>query len=234
MKGITLVAAVFMSAALVVLLPATAEANDTECTGTMTGGTFDNVVVPPGATCVLINATVLGNVKALEDSRLRIDFGNIFGNVEGDKADVVQIFVTDVRGQISIKEGGPAVGPAPEFQVCGNGMDFTTCEVAIIGGSNVFFGGIQIEKMVGTVLIAGARVRENVKVEANVIAAPEILFLQNNRVSGNFEVFKNTGNGNKQVLGNNVHQSLQCFEHDPPFFAAGNIAGNAQGQCVAP
>jgi hypothetical protein len=88
--------------------------------------------------------------------------------------------------------------------------------------------------MVGTVLIAGARVRENVKVEANVIAAPEILFLQNNRVQGNLEVFKNMGSGNKQVLGNTVQQSLQCFENDPPFFAAGNIAGNAQGQCAAP
>ena len=231
MKRITLVAALLMSAALVVLLPSTAEADDTPCTGTMTGGTFDNVVVPPGATCVLIEVTVLGNVKALEDSRLRIDFSNIGGNVEGDKADVVQIFVTDVRGQISIKEGGPAVGPDPNFQVCGFGMDFTTCEVAIVFG-NVFFGGIQVEKMVGSVLIAGVRVRENVKVEANVVAAHEILFLQNNRVQGNVEVFKNTGDGNKQVLGNSVQQSLQCFENDPPFFAAGNIAGNAQGQCA--
>jgi hypothetical protein len=148
MKRITLVAALLMSAALVVLLPSTAEADDTPCTGTMTGGTFDNVVVPPGATCVLIEATVLGNVKALEDSRLCIDFSDIGGNVEGDKADVVQIFGSDVRGQISIKEGGPAVGPAPEFQVCGNGMDFTTCEVSIAGG-NVFFGGIRSRRWLG-------------------------------------------------------------------------------------
>jgi len=84
MKRITLVAALLMSAALVVLLPSTAEADDTPCTGTMTGGTFDNVVVPPGATCVLIEATVLGNVKALEDSRLRVDFSDIGGNVEGE------------------------------------------------------------------------------------------------------------------------------------------------------
>ena len=233
MKRITRVGGVLMSAALVVLGASNAEANDTPCTGTMTGGTFDNVVVPPGATCVLIEATVLGNVKALEDSRLRIDFSDIGGNVEGDKADVVQIFGTDVRGQISIKEGGPAVGPDPNFQVCGFGMGFTTCEVAIAGG-NVFFGGIQVEKIVGTVSIAGVRVRENVKVEANVVAAHESLFLQNNRVQGNLEVFKNTGDGIKFVLGNSVHQSLQCFENDPPFLASGNIAGNAQGQCVVP
>jgi hypothetical protein len=233
MKRITLVGAMLMSAALVVLLASNAEANDTLCTGTMTGGTFDNVVVPPGATCVLIEATVLGNVKALEDSRLRIDFSDIGGNVEGDKADVVQISVSDVRGQISIKEGGPAVGPDPNFQVCGFGMGFTTCEVVIAGG-NVFFGGIQVEKTVGTVLIAGVRVGGNVKVEANVVAAPEILFLQNNIVHGNFEVFKNTGDGNKFVLGNTVQQSLQCFENEPPFLASGNTAGNAQGQCAAP
>jgi hypothetical protein len=112
-------------------------------------------------------------------------------------------------------------------------MNFTTCEVAIVLG-NVFFGGIQVEKTVGTVLIAGVRVRGNVKVEANVVAAPEILFLQNNRVQGNFEVFKNTGNGDKRVEGNAVQQSLQCFENEPPFFAAGNTAGNAQGQCAVP
>lgn len=232
MKRITLVGRVLMSAALVVLLASNAEANDTPCEGALSG-TFDNVIVPPGATCYLSDSTVLGNVKALEHSRLRVDNSDIRGNVEGDKADIVQIFFSDVHGQISIKEGGLAATPAPDFNVCGFGMNFTPCEVLILGG-NVFFGGIQVEKMVGTVLIAGVRVRENVKVEANVVDVPEILFLQNNRVQGNLEVFKNMGSGNKQVQGNTVQQSLQCFENEPPFVAAGNTAGNAQGQCAAP
>jgi hypothetical protein len=174
---------------------------------------------------------VFGNVKALEDSRLRISRSTVGGNVEGTKADIVQIFFSSVRENFLIREGGPAAAPAPLFNVCGFGIDFTPCE-ALIVGTTVEFGGIHIEKMVGSILMDAVTVRGNVKVEQNVIAAPELLFLQNVRVDENLQVLKNTGSGNKILLGNRVGQNLQCFENDPPFVAAGNMATSAEGQCA--
>jgi hypothetical protein len=80
-------------------------------TGVLTG-TFDNVVVPPGARCTLENSFVQGNVKALESSQLVIENSNVRGNVVGDKADLVQVNVSTVRESISIKEGGPPLPPS--------------------------------------------------------------------------------------------------------------------------
>src|SRR5687768_18568325 len=112
MNRLECIIAMVISAALVLVLPSNAEADDTACVGALTG-TFDNVIVPPGQVCHLTNSMVWGNVKALEGAQLRIDHSHINGNVEGDKADIVQLFFTVVREQISIKEGGPAATVLP-------------------------------------------------------------------------------------------------------------------------
>lgn len=217
--------------ALVVAASSQAQAYDAQCVGVLTG-TWDNIVVPPGATCSLLEATVLGNVKALEKSRLRIDRSTVLGNLEGDKADIVQVFFSDVRQQISITGGGPAEAPAPLFNVCGFGMDFTPCEV-LIAAVNVEEGNVQISKTVGSVLIQRLDVhRGNVKVEDNVIAAHELFFLDNSTVAQNLQIFKNIGPGNKFVQGNRVGENLQCFENEPPFVGRFNTAGQAEGQCA--
>jgi hypothetical protein len=232
MKRIEFVIAIAMSAAFILASPSNAEADDTACVGALTG-TFDNVIVPPGQICHLTNSTVWGNVKALEHSRLRIERSTINGNVEGDKADIVQLFFTEVREQISIKEGGPAASADGVFNVCGFGMGFTPCEV-LLAGVTVEVGGIQIEKMVGSVLFDRVRVPGNIKVEANVITGTEFLFLNNTTVDENLQVFKNTGSGQKQLQGNSIGQNLQCFENDPPFVVLFNTASQAEGQCAVP
>jgi hypothetical protein len=173
----------------------------------------------------------LGNVKALENSRLLIRDSNVQGNVEGDKADIVQIFFSTVREYILIKEGGPAEPPAQELNVCGPGANFTPCE-ALIVGTTVELGGIQIEKMIGDVLIAAVTVQGNLKVEDNFISG--LLSIRNAAVAGNLQVFKNMGPGAKFVQGNSVGQNLQCFENEPPFVGQGNTAGHAEGQCAPP
>jgi hypothetical protein len=233
MKRIECVTAVVISAALVLVSPSTAAADDTMCVGSLTG-TFDNVIVPPGQTCVLNDAMVWGNVKALEDSRLRINNSRVNGNVEGDKADIVQLFFTVVREQITIKEGGPAASILPSpFNVCGNGILFSPCE-ALMVAVTVEVGGIQVEKTTGSVFISSSDVNGNVKVEANAVDVPEVLTIRSNTVNGNVQVFKNAGSGEKTVRSNTVGQSLQCSENDPPFLAGFNTAAQAEGQCAAP
>src|SRR5918992_4665176 len=180
--------AVLAASAIMTLAPSIAAADDFPCPPTVTGEVPGNVIVPPGATCIISNATVQGNVKALENSRLRISNSNIRGNVEGDKADIVQIFFSRVRQYVLIKEGGPAEEPAPNFNVCVGAAETTPCE-ALLAAVTVEEGGIQIEKMVGDVLIDRAVLPGNLQVEDNTITG--LLLIQNSTVEQNLQVVKN-------------------------------------------
>jgi hypothetical protein len=174
------------------------------------GATFDNVVVPPGTLCQLHGVTVRGNVKALENSILGIGFSNIGGNVEGDKADEVQVRDSTVRGNITIVEGGPA--------------PFFFHEVDL---SNVILpnGQVHIEKMTGSITVGrfvGNMIKGNVKAEDNTIPPGEIFDIANNAIGGNLQVFKNKGLANKEVQFNTVAGVIQCWENEPPFVGGPN------------
>lgn len=217
-----------------------AAAGDTPCVSTLLPGTYDNVVVPPGQTCILNSVTVLGNVKALQDSRLRINSSNVGGNVEGDKADIVQVDASTVRENITIKEGGPAVAPAAGFHFCTqfSPPSSTPCEAVVIN-STIEDGNIQIEKMQGDTVVRAngllslSPIRGNIQIYETFVAAAEFLSIDGNSVSQNVQVFKNGGPGRKLVVFNTVRENLQCFENVPPFVGSANIARQAQGQCSA-
>ena len=230
-------AMVLAAGLLAVVLAKPAWADDHTCVGQATG-TFDNVVVPSGARCTLSNSTVKGNVKALENSGLVINNGSkIGGNVEGDKADLVQIRDgTTVHGNVLIKEGGPALVPPAGALLCSGGGPLTPCEVALVN-STIEGGNTQVEQMTGDVAIGdnifqGTVIgKGNLKAEQNFIPPGNLFQIELNVVAQNLQVFKNTGPGFKQVVNNTVGQELQCFENDPTFVGGPNTEEKAQGQC---
>jgi hypothetical protein len=219
-------AMVLATALLAVVLAKPAWADDTQCVGFLTG-VHDNVVVPPGATCFLNNATVNGNVKALQDSRLFMTGDTVFGNVEGDKAENVSVRNSVVRQNILIKEGET---PGPGFND------------AIVCATTVQEGNIQVEKMAGEIVIGAFQAfcqpniveKGTIKVEDNLVVGGAFFGLQirQNQVAQNLQVFKNKGPGAPKVVqGNTVGQDLQCFENDQPFIGGPNAAQKAEGQC---
>ena len=187
---------------------------DVRCTGTLTGS-FDEVTVPVGATCTLSGSTVKGNVKALENARLFMSDTHVGGNVEGDKAAIVQVSGGRVDGNIQIKDG----------------TSHGELGASVTGGTIVTGGDIQIEKMhTARVLVADARVlKGNLQVVENSTSGS--LEILRNHVAGNLQVFKNRGGGNKVVSGNTVSQDLQCKENSSPFTGGPNAAGEAEEQC---
>jgi hypothetical protein len=107
----------FLAAALAVSCdsagaePATTEppssqggSGDLRCSATHTGS-FTNVTVPVGATCRLQNATVQGDVKALESSELYVSSSTVRGDIQGDGARIVQVTGGRVDGDIQIEDG---------------------------------------------------------------------------------------------------------------------------------
>jgi hypothetical protein len=195
-----------------------AVAGDTRCTGTITG-THDNVVVPPGAGCAINDADVKGNVKALENSRLFADGTTFGGNVVGDKAELVHLNNSTIRGNLEVKEGET---DDPGFDV------FVT--------TNTFTGGnLKIEKMTGVIVVTRNTGVGNMQVVENSLGFFDSLIVEENEVAGDLQVlFKNSG-GFKEVIFNTVGGNLQCSDNDPLFVGQPNtVTGNAEGQCAQP
>jgi hypothetical protein len=186
----------------------------TRCVGLLSG-TFENVEVPPGATCFLNGSRVLGSVKALEDARLFVVESDVRGNVDGDKADVVHVVVSTVGGNIQIKEGtSPGASGASIF------------------GTFLEQGNLQIEKMsTGSISMSHTFLAKgNIKLEENSTTF-EFAVNASGAPSGNIQVFKNSGTGINFVA-ENLAQAIQCFENRlVPFIGGPNTAPTKQGQC---
>jgi len=218
--------------ALLFAAPATQADSDIECNGSLPPGVYEaNIVVPPGRDCFLFGVTVHGNVKALADSQLNVYAqSTIYGNIEGDRADAINVGISTVHGNITATEGGPATRGAlfncdlePPFD---NPCEFQVVDTTVVNGS------IQVTKMTGSVgLQSSHNIRKgNVQFVDNFIPADEILFIWSNLgIAGNLQVFKNTGPGKKFVFQNAVSGVIQCYENDPPFIGGPNF-GRAPDQ----
>lgn len=115
-------------------------ATDQACLGPQSG-VYDSVVVPPGADCVLVGALVRGNVKALQDARLRLVGAEVGGNVSGDQAEAVAVVDGMVQGDVQAQEGETPLDAEFDFEVS-----------APVGGN------VRVEKMAGNVSIVGSRI----------------------------------------------------------------------------
>lgn len=197
--------------------------SDFTCMGTVTGS-FDNIVVPPGATCIVTNAMVRGNIKALEDAVLAITLNTtINGSVYGDKADVLQINnIVTIHGNIEMVEGGPH--PLfHELSICGTHLP--NGNIKIIKRD----GGIDISPTAFCIAQPNNLDKGSLQVEDNVIPGKGI-FIRENRVAQNLQVYKNLALGST-VMNNIVGQSVQCFENRGPFVGGPNTAPKKEGQC---
>lgn len=189
-------------------------------------GTHDNVTVPPGQTCFVSGATILGNVKALQDANLFVLNSTVQGNVEGDGPDALQVFGgSTVGGNIFVT--GAGISPPVD--------GFTTVfigSVGGLGGITTVLGDVHVLKAsANTIFVSEVNfVNGSLKVEDNFTLG---LLIINNQVAQNLQVFKNESGGFKNVFGNVVGENLQCFENSPPFLGGPNTAKHAEGQCFA-
>jgi hypothetical protein len=233
-----LLALTVMAFAAGLVAVSTAAGADTLCTGPVDGGTFDNIVVPPGAFCRVNFAEVNGNVSALENSLLVIVDSNVRGSVVGDKADAVLVVGSFVRGDITITGGGPA----PETLLEGFGcpllssspLVFVSCEALVF--QTIVDGNVKIANMVGSIGVGESRIRiGSLKIKDNIIPRGETLLAISGTmglpVSKNVEVSNNTGDGDKFVSGVVAGAKIQCKDNSAPF---STIAPSEGGTNTAP
>jgi hypothetical protein len=199
---------------LLIAAPA-AMADDTRCDGVLPPGVYDNVVVPSGASCVIVGAEIRGNLKA-EPGSLIIDVRNstIHGNVEGDSFASFDLHGSMVGGDVTLKKFNTNV------QVCGTQVR----------------QDLQVEEGRGRVELgspatgcAANEVGENLQAYKNLITV--YLAIDGNMVGKNLQVYENMGSAPKSVEGNTVGQIVQCFKNEPPFKGGPNEAPEREGEC---
>jgi hypothetical protein len=126
-------------AALIMTLPSFAanSSNATTCTGTLVPGTYKQVVVPAGASCVTFAGpvTIKGGVTVeagatfvLGSEENPVHTGTISGGIRSQDAASVQIHFSTINGGVNLSGGaGPFGGP---FDITWN-----TIEDSVINGS---------------------------------------------------------------------------------------------------
>lgn len=90
-------------------LPATAQAEERVCRGSIGARTLDNVRVPAGATCRLTGTYVRGTITVRRGATLVATTVRVVGNVQGENArNVVVQRRSRVGGSVQVKQGRSA------------------------------------------------------------------------------------------------------------------------------
>jgi hypothetical protein len=215
MKSRRLLVTGMVAAALLVGLPASADAapKTTTCTDTLAPGTYHKVVVPEGAICITIEGPVTirgglsiqpGATFVLGSEDNPVHTGTITGGVRATDAASVQIHFSTINGGIQVHGGsGPFGGP---FDVTFNAIE----DNRINGGATVegydgfWFGFIR------------NRVNGPVNLNNNVLEDPD----------GN-EYVTNTIHGSLNCAGNSPAPQIGDSEGSP-----NNVTGRKTGQCA--
>ena len=193
---------------------------NTRCVGTLPPGTYQNVTVPEGETCVIEHSTVLGNVTARERSRLTMLNVHVGENVHGLKAAVVHMTAVPIgAGSVgaNIHIQG-AESPTTLFSVMVNSIEVLRGNIHVEGNNAGGIGVFNNSVMVGSILIM-----DNDAAIFNTI--------QDNRMGQHLIVMGNGGPGPKAVNNNYPQGKVICFRNDEPFVGGPNFAQSSMGQC---
>ena len=225
--------------------------NHVVCTGADLTGTLDNVIVPKGATCVLVSGVLVkGNVKIEVGANFQA-VETYIGSLYADGVANMALQGVTVEGNIEVKGAGDIglSGVTVEGNVHVNGaMSIDFSDVTVKGNIetnetlNVVLsdvtveGNVQIKKttVLGNVYISWSMIDGNVEIERQNGGYIEFTGSQ---VGGNVKLTKNhTILESPPILdGNNIGGNLECEKNSPaPVPGSPNIVvGKKKGQCSA-
>jgi hypothetical protein len=226
--------------ALAGLLVATspAVARETSCSGTVTGASYEDVVVPRGGACTLVDSTVTGDVKVLKDAYFQSTDTKIGGDVLGTEAQT--IFVdkrTQVTGSIKVRKTIQVFifnsRVTQDIDIDGTG------EVVQICGTTLQKGDVLVQWSGRDILIGdpkAASCRGNTLKRGNLsvrrsFADVEFVIRGNYIKKGNLEVFRNTGPVRKYVEDNTGGDRLKCSNNSRLRISANTGWAHKQRNC---
>jgi hypothetical protein len=212
--------------------PTTTAPMNLKCNGTASG-TYHDVVVPPGANCLLAFATVTGNVTVQQTGGLIVQGSDIHGNVQGNGANYLSLYSAPgvhVGGNLQIQH---TTGNAPG--TLGNYICFTTVDGDLQLGQNSapYNIGANAAGPPPPPAATDCGLPDTVHGNLQVTNNSGGLWIERDTVDGNLQAYGNT-NG-VHIYTNTIGGNLQCGSNNPPPDGAGNtVGGSAQGQCATP
>jgi hypothetical protein len=229
---------VAMTAALAIVSPAAAQ-RDFRCDGTFTGAVYEDVIVPRGAACKLVDSTVVGDIRAQRGAYLQTTGTAVRGNVTGRGAQT--IFVDTASRIFGRVVGNRTIQVYIYNSTVIRGIEIVRASEAVqICGTTVFKGDVSVERSGRDILIgdpltpdcAGNYVRSgDLEVERSFTDI-EFVIRGNTVRRGNLEVLRNTGPVPKFVEDNRGGNRLVCRDNGAPFAAADNTGWDRRlGQC---
>jgi hypothetical protein len=255
-----LAAAILVAGAVLAGAPAlqAAQADATRCEGELIGAVVEDLVVPSGATCILGETEVTGDVEVETDASLRGDFATIHGDVAlaagaalilGDSAvggditcsgcrTVVLTFMFDPTGQID-SSGNVEISGMTDGNVGIDGWRMADLEVTRSTGEFTFIdvhvaGNLVFEGNSGNAGFFFTFVQGDMEVVGNTSAGggfPADFTLMASSVGKDFVFSDNIGSS--ELTENVARKRLECFGNEPPPTGWGNRAGKAvEGQCA--
>lgn len=198
-----------------------ASSGDLECASHVTGGTYNNVLVPVDAECWLYDAVVRGNVTLSQYARLVMHNDEVRGSIEGDNATFFNLNASRVFG--NIRATGYSRRPDEIFP-----------GIVQITDTDLPNGDVIVEQTnTLDINIIGNTVRKgSIVMRQNYVAANFDFLVRDNKVGGNLQVLDNTGEHQKFVHTNIVRGTLECSGNQEPFTGGPNIARRLEGsQC---
>jgi hypothetical protein len=78
------------------------------CRGTVQLLTADNLIVPPGRTCTLVNARIKGTLKVEDGATLNASGLYVKGSLQAKKAKTVIVIGASIHGSLQVEEGQSA------------------------------------------------------------------------------------------------------------------------------
>ena len=136
------------AAALLIVVAAPAVADDIVCKKTLTNQTIDgNIVVPNGASCVLINNYVRGNIDLLDRAQLVVRNDTfVEGSVQADGAHRVRIRDSEVNGNIQLTGVDYSLGSLVVNTKVGGSIDWKDNDAEMLIRYNSVIGDIKVEE----------------------------------------------------------------------------------------
>jgi hypothetical protein len=185
------------------------------CTDLAYEGTFHDVVVPTGESCILAYGTVTGTLTVLQGASVYVAGTHIHGAVESRNAASVDLASGTIDGDVVFEGnvGGEAGRPALWVAA----VTLTRGDVRVMRNAGVDVG------------VRGARILEgNIRVQNN---DDSFISLIANQVGRAVHVVANVGAGSTMVRSTRAGQMIRCDANTASFTAAANDAPLMQGQC---
>jgi predicted acyltransferase (DUF342 family) len=236
--------AVVLFASLGMVIATSARAQVTSCSGVLTGSTIHrNLFVPDGATCVLHDVRVVGNVLVGTNAALQLGADtNIGGNILADSCNQVEEVALNGVTQTPISIGGnveinnctfASLGSSPgsgfpSFTVRGNLSCENNSSGCVLNGAEI--GGNVRFINSGISQVFNATIGSNLSVSDNLSGGNEVAVAVGNTVGGNVQV--NNNSGEVLVGGNVIGGNLRCVGNSQqPSGSPNTVNGHKLGQC---